>query len=124
MTEHKFRRAEQKNCPMERQPVIRSSCAYAYLSHKAILLHLIKMRLTLALFICCLGFLTPASAAVLLDDHFDNNDIATGGINGGFSFKENVQSGTGSLSESGTIAKIETNGNDDHASLIAEAEQC
>jgi hypothetical protein len=47
-----------------------------------------------------------AVAAVLIDDHFDNEDLATGGLNGGFQLVANVQAGTPAATEAGTLATV------------------
>ena len=46
-------------------------------------------------------------ADILLDDHFDNGDIATGGTNGGFVEIGNAQEADVEITESGSIATIE-----------------
>jgi len=58
-----------------------------------------------------LGFAVADSQAILIDDHFDNSDLATGGanaVNGGFKLVDNGVTPVGSASESGTLATITT----------------
>jgi len=58
-----------------------------------------------------LGFAVADSQAILIDDHFDNSDLATGGanaVNGGFQRVSNGIGGNGTASESGTLVTITT----------------
>ena len=48
-----------------------------------------------------------ATAQILLDDHFDDGDIATGGTNGGFVEVGNTREADVEISESGSVATIE-----------------
>ena len=52
-------------------------------------------------------FLSSSRADILLDDHFDDGDISTGGSNGGFVEIGNGQDADVEISESGSTATIE-----------------
>jgi len=58
-----------------------------------------------------------ANAGVLLDDHFDNGDLATGGVNGGFELLSN-NNGVATVVESGSVAAITTGAHDNGAAGI------
>lgn len=51
-----------------------------------------------------------AQGTVLIDDDFDNGDIATGGINGGFGLITNGAGVAGSIGEAGTDATLTSGG--------------
>ena len=58
--------------------------------------------------------------AQLLDDDFDNGNIATGGTNGGFQLTENgVTSAGNGTSESGTVGTVTTGGTNNNAGLYS-----
>ena len=65
----------------------------------------IRISVLAALAITLVAMGHVANAGILFDDHFDNGDAATGGINGGLSA---VSNGVGStvLSESGSILTV------------------
>jgi hypothetical protein len=60
-----------------------------------------------------LVFLCGASQAVLIDDHFDNDDLATGGVNGGFRKISNYHLGSNPPDpyETNSLAYISTASN-------------
>ena len=58
--------------------------------------------------------------AQLLDDHFDDGNIATGGVNGGFQLTDNAFNSPGSsIGESGTIGTVTTGGANNNAGLYS-----
>ena len=64
---------------------------------------------------------TPALAqftTIAIDDHFDNGDLATGGVNGGFTQLSNGGGG-GSASEAGTLATVVTTGGNDNSGIVS-----
>ncbi|MCP4375914.1 MAG: PEP-CTERM sorting domain-containing protein [bacterium] len=75
----------------------------------------IAMLLVVGMVVALAG---TSPGAVLLDDHFDNEDLATGGTNGGFTmFKNGVDDGSGNAGqgETGTLATVTTASKDDAA---------
>jgi hypothetical protein len=56
---------------------------------------------------CLVNLATPAAGQILIDDHFDNEQIASGGINGGFVLVGNAQDTDVYLTEESSIATIE-----------------
>ncbi|MFC1763804.1 hypothetical protein ACFL6U_17225, partial [Planctomycetota bacterium] len=59
----------------------------------------------LVLGLCLAG--TASSYEILIDDSFDNEDLATGGINGGFSLVTNDPHGVDSIAlETGSVAEV------------------
>ena len=60
-------------------------------------------------------------ATILLDDHFDNGDLATGGVNGGFTLRTNSVGGTPTALEVGTDASVTTNGGSDNSGIVSNS---
>ena len=57
---------------------------------------------------------------VFIDDHFDNGDLATGGINGGFQLQSNGAAGTPPApTESGTTVSLITQGANDNSGIVS-----
>jgi hypothetical protein len=69
-----------------------------------------KNSIQMATMAMTLGFTVGSTQAVLIDDPFNNNDLATftTGVNGGFQMVTNGANGTGTASESGTLATATT----------------
>jgi hypothetical protein len=70
-----------------------------------------KRLLWMGTMVVVAGSLFAGSQSPLLDDHFDNNDLETGGdnaVNGGFQPLGNDINGVGTASEDGTLATIVT----------------
>lgn len=78
---------------------------------------------SLAMTMALLSFIHPVANAqfstVVIDDHFENGDLATGGVNGGFTLRSNGVGGTGSASESGTIATMTTTGGNNNSGIVS-----
>ncbi len=62
------------------------------------------------------------AGTVLLDDHFDNGDLATGGpddTNAGFKLVANSVGGGGAVTESGSGATVKTTGGNNNAGIVS-----
>ena len=78
--------------------------------------------LSIVVVACLLSLAANATGQVLIDDHFDDGDMETGGTNGGFVPVGNAQDTEVTLIEEGSIATIEmipiaNNGNKGMASI-------
>lgn len=60
-----------------------------------------------------------AQGTVLIDDHFDNSDIATGGTNGGFVLITNGVTPSGTIGEAGTDAILTSAGSNDNTGITS-----
>ncbi|MCA9247432.1 MAG: PEP-CTERM sorting domain-containing protein [Planctomycetales bacterium] len=80
-------------------------------------------RNTLSALVLCLLVLQGgnANAAIaLLDDHFDNGVVGSGGTNGGFTVATNGAGGSGTASEAGTIVDASTTGGaNDNSGIVS-----
>jgi hypothetical protein len=70
----------------------------------------VKRSICVGMMVVALGSMAAGQQDVLLDDHFDNNDLATdvNGVNGGFQVVDNFWLGVGTDIESGTLATFAT----------------